>query len=53
MYIMFFIEKYWSAFNLAFPVKNVKVNRRYIKQEPWMSEGLLVSLRNKSKLKRN
>jgi hypothetical protein len=45
-----FIEKYLSAFNLAFPVKNVIMNRKYIKREPWMSEGLLVSLRNKSRL---
>ena len=30
--------------------KNTKVNKKYIKKEPWMTEGLLTSMRNKSKL---
>ena len=45
-----FIEKYISAFNLAFPVKDIKMNRKYIKRESWMSDGLLVSPRNKTRL---
>ena len=40
---------YKTEFNRAFPKVKFK-QKKYIKHEPWMTEGLLVSMRNKSKL---
>ena len=41
---------YKKAFDIHFPLENVKANKKYIKKEHWMTEGLLTSMRNKSKL---
>lgn len=45
-----FIKLYKVAFDSAFPLKQIKPNRKYIKHEPWMTEGLLKSMRTKCKL---
>jgi hypothetical protein len=45
-----FIELYNTSFNNSFPLKRFIPNKKYNKIEPWMSAGLLTSLRNKSKL---
>ena len=45
-----FIELYNISFNNSFPLKHFIPNKNYNKIEPWMSAGLLTSLRNKSKL---
>ena len=40
---------YDIAFNVALPAKIIKLMRKYIKREPWMTQGLLNSSINKSK----
>ena len=45
-----FMSLYKKAFNTALPLKPVKPNKRYIKKEPWMTTGLLKSMRTKSNL---
>jgi len=45
-----FIDIYNIAFNKAFPMKIFKPNKKYIKREPWVTKGLLTSIRTKSKL---
>ena len=47
-----FICEYENAFNIALPTKIIKLLRKYIKREPWMTQGLLNSSLNKSKLLR-
>ena len=47
-----FICEYENAFNIALPTKRIKLLRKYIKREPWMTQGLLNSSLNKSKLLR-
>jgi 23S rRNA-/tRNA-specific pseudouridylate synthase len=38
---------YQSAFEIAFPIK---LESKYVKHDPWMTSGLLVSSRHKNKL---
>ncbi len=45
-----FIDPYKHAFNMCFPLTRQRQNKKYIRKEPWVTEGLLVSLRKKSKL---
>ncbi len=45
-----FIDKYKTAFDIAFPLTQIKPCKRFVKREPWVSEGLLTSMRNKTKL---
>ena len=45
-----FISSYKDAFNTAFPLIETKLCKRYIKKEPWVSIGLLTSLRTKYEL---
>ena len=47
-----FLDIYDNAFNLAIPTKIIKLNRRYIKREPWVTQGLLNSSITKLKLLR-
>ena len=47
-----FICVYDNAFNIALPTKRIKLLRKYIKREPWMTQGLLNSSLNKSQLLR-
>ena len=39
-----------SAYETIFPIKTKRKNKKYIKKEPWMTQGLLTSSRNKNKL---
>ena len=39
-----------NAFNIALPTKIIKLMCKYIKHEPWMTQGLLNLSINKSKL---
>lgn len=48
-----FLENYLVAFNTAFPLKETKINNKFLKKEPWMTEGILKSSINKSKLLKN
>ena len=45
-----FMEIYANAFNQACPVKSIKTPKRYIKREPWVTNGILTSSLAKSKL---
>ena len=47
-----FLDIYDNAFNLAIPTKIIKLNRRYIKREPWVTQGLLNRSITKLKLLR-
>ncbi len=47
-----FILHYKAAFDRAFPLIQVKQNKRYIKRELWVTSGLLTSSRTKAKLLR-
>ena len=44
------MEIYTNAFNQACPVKSIKTPKRYIKREPWVTNGILTSSLTKSKL---
>ena len=45
-----FMEIYTNAFNQACPVKSIKTPKRYIKREPWVTNGILTSSLTTSKL---
>ena len=45
-----FVSLYKNAFDAAFPLTEISLRQRFIKKEPWVSTGLLTSLRTKSKL---
>ena len=42
-----------SAFDSAFPMKSVRITRKYTKRSPWISSGLLKSSITKMKLLKN
>ena len=42
-----FIDKYKIAFNDAFPLRLIKVHRKYIRREVWFTPGLLASSRTR------
>ena len=42
-----FMQIYKSLFEISCPVKTTKINKKYIKREPWITSGLLVSSTNK------
>ena len=46
------MQMYKSLFEISCPVKTTKINKKYIKREPWITSGLLVSSINKDKLLR-
>jgi len=45
-----FIEHYLYAFELAFPIKQSKLCKKYLKHTPWITKGLVKSSLTKSKL---
>ena len=45
-----FMEIYTNAFNRACPVKSIKTPKKYIKREPWVTNGILTTSLIKSKL---
>ena len=47
-----FMQIYKSLFEISCPVTTTKINTKYIKREPWITSGLLVSSINKDKLLR-
>ena len=47
-----FIKEYSSLFDKACPIKNIRATSKYIKREPWITDGLMISIINKSKLYR-
>ena len=47
-----FMIIYTSLLEISSPVKHMKVKRKHIKREPWITSGILNSSLNKSKLLR-
>ena len=47
------MKLYKASFEKAFPLRLVKINKKYIKRDPWMTLGLLTSSRHKCKLLSN
>ena len=45
-----FMLLYKNAYELAFPLRLIKSAKKGLKREPWMTQGLLISIRNKKKL---
>ena len=45
-----FMEIYLKSFNTAFPLKQMKIRKKYLKRSPWITNGLLQSSITKSKL---
>ena len=45
-----FMKKYYNVFEISFPLRAVKPNKKFIKREPWVTPALLTSSRNKAKL---
>ena len=45
-----FIQNLQNAHDQAFPKKTIRMRKKYIKREPWMTTGLLTSSINKNKL---
>ncbi len=45
-----FTSTFQDVFNIAFPLTKTRLNKKYMKREPWISAGLLTSSRHKSKL---
>ena len=45
-----FIRLYENAFEKAFPLCSVRPNKKCIRREPWVTQGLLTSSRKKAKL---
>ena len=45
-----FISIYQHAYEIAFPLKRSSAKSKYIKRQPWITYGLLVSSRQKIKL---
>ena len=48
-----FSTLYNDSYEKAFPLKETKINKKYIKREPWITTGLLASKRTKAKLFKN
>ena len=47
-----FIKEYLSLFDKACPIKYIRATSKYIKREPWITDGLMISIINQSKLYR-
>ena len=45
-----FSDSFFTLYNLHFPLKKIKFNKKYHKLEIWMSSGLLTSRREKMRL---
>jgi hypothetical protein len=45
-----FMKKYLNIFEMSFPLRAVKQNKKFIKREPWVTPALLASSRHKAKL---
>ena len=41
---------YIDAYEEAFPFKTIKIRKKFVKQEPWVTKGLIISSINKDKL---
>ena len=45
-----FMTLYMEAFEKAFPETSIKINKKFIKRDPWVTNGLLTSSRTKAKM---
>ena len=48
--IPFYSSTYQAAFDISFPEKIVKTKRKYMKRQPWITNGILNSSNQKAKL---
>ena len=48
-----FITKFQSIFENVFPLETKTTNRKYVRREPWVTKGLLISSQHKFKLFKN
>ena len=48
-----FIDKTTELLNIHCPIKSVKVSNRKLARKPWITVGLLKSIRTKDKLYKN
>ena len=46
----YFLKLYRDAYDKAFPIVKRKINKRYIRKEPWITSGLITSSQTKAKL---
>ena len=44
------MKLYCDTFEKSFPLRTVKINKKFIKREPWVTSELLVASRQKAKL---
>ncbi len=44
------MQLYKETFNLSFPTKTIIQDKRYIKREPWITIGILTSMRHRTQL---
>ena len=49
---VYFLHVYSSLFDKACPIKYIRATSKYIKREPWITGGMMISIINKSKLYR-
>ena len=47
-----FLDIYKLAYDIACPIKKIKLSNKYIKREPWITQGLIHSSIRKTKLLR-
>ena len=45
-----FLQKYKNIMNHHLPYKQIKINKRRLKHNPWITKGLLISCKKKTKL---
>ena len=48
-----FMNIYKSLLQISCPVKMIKLHRKFIKREPWITKGLIMSSINNAKLLKN
>ena len=50
LHLAIFLELYKTAFDVSFPIKTIKLGKKSIKREPWMTTGLINSSKKRNKL---
>jgi len=45
-----FYTLYKDAFDVCFPIRSIQINKNNFKHEPWMTEALMLNMKEKNKL---